>query len=67
MLDRLKIIWFHIKTYTFTSKERLCFDIEDDTVDWLLEEGWIYKHRGEYYFSQKGTDEFKKLLDLNIN
>lgn len=63
MLAGLRCVWFHVKTYTFRRKERLSFDLEDETVDWLLQQGWIYQHRGEYYFSRKGTEKFKKLLD----
>lgn len=64
--SKVKKRWYHLKTYSFGRGSILDFELDDELVEWLFNQGWVYKRKDEYFFSEKGTKEFTEFIRREI-
>lgn len=55
--ERIKEWVYHVRHYSFGRGSTIELELEDDMIDFLSEQNWIYKRDGSLFFSRKGTEE----------
>lgn len=55
--ERIKEWIYHVRYYSFGRGSTIELELEDDLIDFLCEQNWIYKRDGSLFFSRRGTEE----------
>lgn len=64
--ERLSEWWHHVWNYSFGRGSILELELDDDTIQFLYEVGWVRRRGDELFFTRKGSEELVQFCRQEI-